>query len=203
MVVNYDGDKGGCNIRDAKLCVTGRVGLVGDAKLCVIDRVAVEVYFVLGVKSAKKNAEEGNGSLCGRTNIGVRPLANGIGSLPYDATMTLNNLSPMLWTKDLNSSVQFYTETLGFTCDSKAGGWASVKRDGIRIMLSLPNDHEPFQKSMFTGSFYFDCDGVDTLWASLKDKTKVCYAIEDFEYGRREFAIYDNNGYILQFGQPI
>jgi hypothetical protein len=27
--------------------------------------------------------------------------------------------------------------------------------------------------------------------------------MEDFEYGMREFAIRDNNGYILQFGQEI
>jgi hypothetical protein len=26
------------------------------------------------------------------------------------------------------------------------------------------------------------------------------YTIENFEYGMREFAIYDNNGYMLQFG---
>ena len=25
--------------------------------------------------------------------------------------------------------------------------------------------------------------------------------IETFEWGMREFAIYDNNGYVLQFGQ--
>ena len=23
------------------------------------------------------------------------------------------------------------------------------------------------------------------------------------QYGMREFAIYDNNGYVLQFGQPL
>jgi len=35
----------------------------------------------------------------------------------------------------------------------------------------------------------------------LKDKVRVCYPLENFEYGMREFAIYDNNGYLLQFGQ--
>lgn len=29
------------------------------------------------------------------------------------------------------------------------------------------------------------------------------YPVEDFGYGMREFAIYDNNGYLLQFGQEI
>ncbi|MGQ0540780.1 MAG: hypothetical protein ACT4O9_02875 [Blastocatellia bacterium] len=37
----------------------------------------------------------------------------------------------------------------------------------------------------------------------MKDKALVCYDIEDFPYGMREFAVYDNNGYILQFVQEI
>ncbi len=41
------------------------------------------------------------------------------------------------------------------------------------------------------------------MWQQLKDSAKICYPIENFEYGMREFAIYDNNGYLLQFGQEI
>ena len=37
----------------------------------------------------------------------------------------------------------------------------------------------------------------------VKDHAQVCYPIEDFHYGMREFAIFDNNGYLLQFGQPV
>jgi uncharacterized glyoxalase superfamily protein PhnB len=37
----------------------------------------------------------------------------------------------------------------------------------------------------------------------LKDSTTVVYPLEDFDYGMREFAIRDNNGYVLQFGQEI
>ncbi len=55
----------------------------------------------------------------------------------------------------------------------------------------------------FTGSFYFSTDDVDAMWARLKDKAKVCYGIENFDYGMRKFAVYDNNGYLLQFGQAI
>lgn len=44
---------------------------------------------------------------------------------------------------------------------------------------------------------------VDALWESLKNEVDVVYEIENFGYGMREFAIYDNNGYILQFGQPV
>ena len=55
----------------------------------------------------------------------------------------------------------------------------------------------------FTGSLYFHTDDVDTLWQRLKDRARICYPIDNFEYGMREFAIYDNNGYLLQFGQPL
>jgi hypothetical protein len=42
-----------------------------------------------------------------------------------------------------------------------------------------------------------------TSTSTLKDHARVCYPIEDFHYGMREFAIFDNNGYLLQFGQPL
>ena len=58
--------------------------------------------------------------------------------------------------------------------------------------------HTKYDKIEFTGSFYFNTDNVDALWAKLKDKAAVCYGIEDFDYGMREFAVYDNNGYLLQ-----
>jgi hypothetical protein len=41
------------------------------------------------------------------------------------------------------------------------------------------------------------------LWEKRKDKVAVCNPVEDFSYGMREFAIRDNNGYILRFGEEI
>ena len=58
-----------------------------------------------------------------------------------------------------------------------------------------------FDRPQFTGSLYFRVDDVDTLWEKLKDKTSIVYPIEDFDYGMREFAVRDNNGYCLQFGK--
>jgi hypothetical protein len=55
----------------------------------------------------------------------------------------------------------------------------------------------------FTGSFYFNTDAAEALWYELKDKARVCYGIEDLFNGMREFAIFDNNGFLLQFGQPM
>ncbi len=117
--------------------------------------------------------------------------------------MKLTRLVPMLWTKDLEGSIAFYKEVLGFECLNRADGWASLKKDDVELMLSLPNAHEPLDKIQFTGSFYFHPDKVAELWQQLEGKVTVVYPLEDFDYGMREFAIRDNNGYILQFGQEI
>ncbi|HKQ25673.1 MAG TPA: VOC family protein [Burkholderiales bacterium] len=116
--------------------------------------------------------------------------------------MKLHALTPMLSTWDLDASIAFYTETLGFDCEKRVVGWASLKRDGVGIMFSSPNEHMGYTGPALTGSLYFKTTDVDGLWQRLKDKTRVCYPIESFDYGMREFAIFDNNGYLLQFGQP-
>jgi uncharacterized glyoxalase superfamily protein PhnB len=117
--------------------------------------------------------------------------------------MKLTSLRPIFWTEDVQKTIEFYTSVLGFSTDEVDSdrGWASLSKDGVELMLAKPNDHTPYDKIGFTGSFYFKTDDVDAAWAELKDKARVCYDIENFEWGMREFAIYDNNGYMLQFGQ--
>jgi uncharacterized glyoxalase superfamily protein PhnB len=116
--------------------------------------------------------------------------------------MKLRELTPMLRTLDLQGSVDFYTGVLGFTCEGRADreGWASVRRDLVTIMFALPDERDPFDRPVFTGSLYINADDVDALWEKVKDRARVCYPIEDVPYGMREFAVYDNNGYLLQFG---
>ncbi|MGC4035040.1 MAG: VOC family protein [Chitinophagaceae bacterium] len=119
--------------------------------------------------------------------------------------MKLTKLTPMLQVDDLQKTIDFYTDVLRFTCDAheKGWGWASLSLDGIEIMIALPNQHLPYHESLLTGSIYLRTENVDLWWDQLQNKTEIVYPVEDFEYGMREFAIRDCNGYILQFGQPI
>lgn len=116
--------------------------------------------------------------------------------------MKITELRPVLWTEDLQGTIDFYTGTLGFTCGetNEEWGWVTLSIDDIAVMLAGPNAHVPYDKVGFTGSFYFTTDDVEAMWAKVKDKARVCYDIETFPWGMREFAIYDNNGYTLQFG---
>jgi uncharacterized glyoxalase superfamily protein PhnB len=117
--------------------------------------------------------------------------------------MELQALTPMLRTPDLQGTIRFYTEILGFVCESASESWqwASLSHGPVALMLSGLNEHEGDEKPVFTGSLYFKTPDVDALWERLRDKVRICYPIENFAYGMREFGVYDNNGYLLQFGQ--
>lgn len=119
--------------------------------------------------------------------------------------MKFTGLRPLLWTKNLDETISFYMLVLGFELLARNDEWqwASLRKDDVYIMVSQPNKEEDFRESGFTGSFYFNVDQVDDLWEDLKTKARICYEIETFEWKMREFAIYDNNVYILQFGQPV
>src|SRR5262249_20338974 len=121
----------------------------------------------------------------------------------YELLMKLEDVRPILVVNDMEETILFYRDVLGFECVSRVEGWAALRKDQVELMISLPNAHEPFAKPMLTGSIYFNTSDVDALWEKIKDKARVVYPIENFFYGMREFAIRDNNGYILQFGQEI
>lgn len=119
--------------------------------------------------------------------------------------MKLEKLTPLLRTAQLKETVHWYESVLGFTCTDfmQDDGYARVQLDSVDIMLAEPNAHIEFRTPQFTGSFYINTNDVNAWWEKLKDKCKICYEIETFDYGMREFAIYDNNGYLLQVGQPV
>src|ERR1700744_5535818 len=108
--------------------------------------------------------------------------------------MKLENVRPVLAVKDINETISFYTGVLGFECENRLDGWASLRKDDVEIMITLPNAHEPFEKCTLTGSIYFNTVDVDELWNAIKDQARIVYPIENFYYGMREFAIRDNNG---------
>lgn len=120
--------------------------------------------------------------------------------------MKLDSIVPVLWVTDVPESIHFYCDVLGFTCTVQMNGWANLEKDGVELMLSLSNAHVPFEKSHFTGTLYFRLDQpaqVDNLWQQVKEKVRVIYPVENFDYSMREFGIYDNNGYMLNFGSAI
>lgn len=103
----------------------------------------------------------------------------------------------------MDRSVRFYVDVLGFTCGMQSPGYSNLYRDAVRIILAAPNAHEEWKGPKFTGQLYIGLDTaeeVDALWEQVKDRAEVIYAVDDFDYGAREFGIRDDNGYHLAFG---
>lgn len=128
--------------------------------------------------------------------------------------MSLKKLTPILWTKDLQETISFYSNKLGFTCNHRVDRFAVLAKDEIAIMTVIPMD-EPedckdpnnkddfFSKPHFTGSIYIETDNVDELWNQVKDNVNIKYGIGNQEWMVRDFSILDNNGYEVVFGQDI
>lgn len=99
--------------------------------------------------------------------------------------MKFKQLTPMLWTENLEESIAFYTEILGFTCGefNEEWQWAALHKNETELMFARPNAHTPYEKIGFTGSLYFEVDEVETLWQTLQNKTEIVYNLETFDWG--------------------
>jgi len=117
--------------------------------------------------------------------------------------MTIKRIIPTLWVTDINATINFYCDLLGFCCIERHEENAVLELADMRLRISLPFPQEPFDHPHFTGSLYFEPENVDALWSAVKDKTQVIQQLSDYANGQREFSIRDINGYMLQFGVPI
>lgn len=121
--------------------------------------------------------------------------------------MKVKYLFPMLATENIQKTLEFYTQNLGFECRVKYPEndpcWISLWNNGVEIAFNLPNEHYEFEKSVLTGSIYLNVENIDEIWEKIKDKVEIVYEIENFDYGMREFGIKDCNGYILNLGENI
>lgn len=120
--------------------------------------------------------------------------------------MKFQPILPIIWTNELDKTVDFYCNVLGFSYDDKVDNsqqWFHLFRDECEIVVASPEGIETLGQPGFSGTFYITVDNIDELWYSIKDKAEVCSEIETFEWGMREFAIFDNNGYSFQFAQDM
>jgi uncharacterized glyoxalase superfamily protein PhnB len=106
---------------------------------------------------------------------------------------------PMLQANDLEETIRFYTQTLGFEVEQQTSRWCSLWWDQAELMF-----YEGGADSVATGMsglLYFYPDDVEALWEQLKGRVAVERELQMMEYGMLEFAIRDCNGYILSFGE--
>jgi catechol 2,3-dioxygenase-like lactoylglutathione lyase family enzyme len=127
--------------------------------------------------------------------------------------VSIQDLIPMLNVEDVERSVAFYQEVLGFElgCPEeriREWRWASLRKNGANLMLaemggpglSAPRQGQP-PEDAWPAEFYFYIKGVEAFHAVLREKGQSVSGLQVTFYGMKEFRLHDPDGHRLCFGE--
>ncbi len=125
--------------------------------------------------------------------------------------MSVKNIIPMLATGDMEETVAFYRDVLGFEVRDKfeSGGrtwWCELVRDGQALMFTqhevdvdAPGARAGFGQTSI--NLYLD-ESVEEFHARLKQQGVAVSELHVAFYGVKQFDLRDPTGYTLVIGQP-
>ena len=119
--------------------------------------------------------------------------------------------APYFPVADVERSAMHYERVLGFRREYTAGSppqFAILSRDALPIMLRLvnrPEDIRPNEKQGGTWDAFFWVRDVRALHAELRASgADIVYGpILQEAYQMEEFAVRDQDGHVLGFGEPL
>ncbi|NUP95870.1 MAG: VOC family protein [Planctomycetaceae bacterium] len=111
----------------------------------------------------------------------------------------------VLAVQDLERSVRFYVEQLGFTEDLRVDGWSFLSRGAAKLRLGHCPDSLPISQAQDHSWFaYLHVDDARALQAELAAKrVEFWLPLRDLPWGMREFAIVTPDGHRIVFGQEL
>jgi predicted enzyme related to lactoylglutathione lyase len=122
----------------------------------------------------------------------------------------LTGISPVLLVADLDRSLAFYRDALGFDCEVHGDppDFAVASRDAAVILLALAADGERlvphWQIVDKMVNAYIRVDDADAIYAEVQERgARIDYTIYDAPHGFREFGVQDPDGHDIAFGQPL
>lgn len=120
----------------------------------------------------------------------------------------ITHIRPMLAVADLQRTIRFYCDRLGFRCRGTFGDppvWCDLDRDGHGVMFNAPPRAEVERdvppKSKDYQIFYFNTDDVVALHAEFKSRGVQASDLRVMVYKMKEFDVRDPDGYWLWFAQ--
>ena len=113
-------------------------------------------------------------------------------------------ISPMLAVANMEETILFYRNVLGFTPTMQSPEYSIVERDAQTIHFQKAASEEVMNCVRGHTEIYIEVSDIRSLWEHVKPfKTK--YKIRDLfdrEYGMTEFHIADPNGCLVFVGEP-
>ena len=107
---------------------------------------------------------------------------------------------------DVVVSEAFYREKLGFGAGMFYGEpptFCIVRRDRVTVFLDKVRTPHPIPLNQYW-ALYIYVDDADAMLAEVKSRgVKIDRAIEDQDYGCRDFDIRDPDGHLIGIGQNL
>jgi len=125
-----------------------------------------------------------------------------------EQTALVRQVWPLLTVQDVERSVEFYRNRLGFTVVGRAASgnklfWCRVERGGASIMLQQSQDEDGAAAGRGRGvSLYFLCDDADSLHAELSARGLQLKLPSLAPYGMRQLFVPEPDGYSICFESP-
>ena len=131
-----------------------------------------------------------------------------------DPIIQLNKLTPNLIVSNVERSVAFYRDVLGFEVsgtvpDETPYVFAMLKSGVVEIFLNAPEpafaEYPAFKDRPIGGTFtmFIEVVGIDQVHAALQARVKIVMPLEKKWYGVTEFAFEDPDGYLITFAERV
>lgn len=124
----------------------------------------------------------------------------------------LKKLTPNLIVADVERSLAFYRDVLGFTVgptvpDASPFVFAIVQSGEVTVFLNAAGpaveEYPAFKGRPLGGTLtlFIDVEGIRESYEALKERVEVVMPLEKKWYGPTEFAFLDPDGYIITFAE--
>lgn len=112
--------------------------------------------------------------------------------------MNAYSAATVIMVVNLDRSLAFYKDVLGFAEDFRFGNYAGLKLGEVLVHLSQFGN--PNSKPPGFGAMYIFCDEVDDYYGEITAKgAKAPNPPKDYEYGMRDFVVEDPDGNCITF----
>ena len=131
-----------------------------------------------------------------------------------ESTMKFNKITPNLMVADMEKSLKFYRDVLGFTVSQTVPEkppfiFAWMKRGDAELFLNQHMPPQPGQPDLYAGkqiggtlSMYIALEGIEDLHKTVESNgVKIVIPLHKEFYGMKEFAVHDPDGYLLIFAE--
>ena len=123
-------------------------------------------------------------------------------------TATVRELAPLLFVQDIERSVAFYRDNLGFEVHGKWEpdgklAWCRLQRDGSALMLQQASEEDGPAEGRGRGvGFFFVCDDAGAIHTELSERGLHLNPPQVAFYGMKQIFVTDPDGYELCFESP-